>query len=178
MTPSTKHNHLIHCRYKILTKASLSLYHSTTKLLLSMYHFLSVFMVLLKSFSWKSPSQGQQTILKAFSHQHLKLIIDIFQSANSSICLCQMSLQREKVHEWYKNVPVNIRDDEPTTHNVLCPPHPETECQLSLTSALGHSILTEASRSTVRWQFFPETPAWLGASWVSFSADRRSLRVK
>lgn len=73
---------------------------------------------------------------------------------------------------------VNIRNDEPPTQNVLCPPHPETECQLSLTSAQGHGIFTEVSPGTVNDTVFPQTPAWLGASWVSFSADRRSLRAK
>lgn len=41
----------------------------------------------------------------------------------------------------------------------FAPSHPETECQLSLTSAQGHGIITEASSGTVNDTVFSLSPS-------------------
>lgn len=46
---------------------------------------------------------------------------------------------------------------KPPPQNYLRPPHPETECQLGLTSAQGHGVFSEAYANTADHTVLPQT---------------------
>lgn len=136
---------------------SLTIYHSTTKLVLSMYHILSIFMVQLSSFSLKSQSQGQRTMLKAFLHLYFRLQILIIQIKIHFSIGCADWVRRETVHGWYKILLVNIQNDEPPTQNVFRPPSTSPDrmsAQLDLSCRARH-LHWSISQPREMTQFFP-----------------------